>query len=92
MLLKPMLAVIIKQECWLSVKKTALYFFFHLDKSVFQPKRALTFVGFAINSIDMTVQLTLRPTTYGRHATTILNTPPSEVLHRFLVSWLQMPL
>ena len=51
------------QECWQSVKKTALLlqdlgFIIHPDKSVFLPKRVLTFLGFVINSIDMTVKLT----------------------------------
>ena len=52
-----------EQECWQSVKKTALLlqdlgFIIHPDKSVFLPKRVLTFLGFVINSIDMTVRLT----------------------------------
>ena len=54
-----------EQECWQSVKKTALLlqdlgFIIHPDKSVFLPTRVVTLLGFVINSIDMT--------TYGRHA------------------------
>ena len=46
-----------------NVKKTALLlqdlgFNIHPDKSVFLPKRLLTFLGFVINSIDMAVKLT----------------------------------
>ena len=66
-----------EQECWQSVKKTALLlqdlgFIIHPDKSVFLPKRVLTFLGFVINSIDMTVQLTPAKANHLREACTKL--------------------
>ena len=66
-----------EQECWERVKNTALLlqelgFIIHPDKSVFLPKRVLTFLGFVINSIDMTVQLTPAKANHLREACTKL--------------------
>lgn len=60
-------------ECWQSVKKTALLlqdlgFIVHPDKSVFIPKRVLTFLGFVINSVEMTVKLTPEKANHLRQA------------------------
>lgn len=67
-------------ECWQSVKKTALLLqdlglIIHPDKSVFIPKRVLTFLGFVINSIDMTVKLSPDKANHLQEACTkLLNT------------------
>ena len=60
-------------ECWQSVKKTALLlqdlgFIVHPDKSVFIPKRVLTFLGFVINSVEMTIKLTPEKANHLREA------------------------
>lgn len=69
-----------EQECWQSVKKTALLLqdlglIIHPDKSVFIPKRVFTFLGFVINSIDMTVKLSPDKANHLQEACTkLLNT------------------
>ena len=59
------------------LKKTALLlqdlgFIIHPDKSVFLPKRVLTFLGFVINFIEMTVQRTPAEANHLREAYTKL--------------------
>jgi hypothetical protein len=50
-------------ECWLNAKETVslfqdLGFIIHPQKSIFIPTQELTFLGFVINSVTMTVRLT----------------------------------
>lgn len=69
-----------EQERWQSVQKTALLvqelrFIIHPDKPVFPPKRVLTFLGFVINSTDMTVKRTPDKANHLQEAgTKLLNT------------------
>ena len=69
-----------KPECWQSVGKTTLLlqglgFIIHPDKSVFIPARILTFLGFIINSEEMTVRLTPEKAQHLREeCTELLNT------------------
>jgi len=54
-----------KQSCWDNVNKTitlldSLGFIIHPDKSEFEPKQVLEFLGFVIDTVNMTVSLTLK--------------------------------
>ena len=50
-------------ECWANCQTTAkllqdLGFIINVDKSIFHPTQEITFLGFILNSVDMTVRLT----------------------------------